>query len=321
MIRRLWPWLRVLVAAGILALLAWRLGADAFLDGLRGIDVATALAALGIGLATTVCSAWRWCVVARGLGLRLPLGAAVADYYRALLLNAVLPAGVLGDVHRAVSHGHRSGDLGGGVRAVVLERFAGQIALIAVAGVVLLTGPSLPFALAPGLIAAVAVAVAGLSLLVPAVRRASVTFWRDARRGVLTRRALMPVAVASVATVAGHLALFLVAARVAGADVPVAALLPLLVLALLVMALPINVGGWGPREAFLAVAFAATGWDPAHGLATSVAYGVLAVIAAMPGVIPLVSRQPSAARWSSNAATSPASWSRPVRAETSDGRR
>jgi glycosyltransferase 2 family protein len=287
-IRRLWPWLRVLVAAGILALLAWRLGTDAFLDGLRAVDVTTALAALGIGLATTVCSAWRWCVVARGLGLRLPLGAAVADYYRALLLNAVLPAGVLGDVHRAVSHGHRSGDLGGGVRAVVLERFAGQIALITVAAVVLLTGPALPFALGPGLV--VAAVVAGLSLLVPAVRRAAVTFWRDVRRGVLTRRALAPVAVSSVATVAGHLVLFLVAARVAGADVPVATLLPLLVLALLVMALPVNVGGWGPREAFLAVAFAATGWDPAQGLATSVAYGVLAVIAALPGVFVLVSR-------------------------------
>ncbi|MEV4729451.1 lysylphosphatidylglycerol synthase transmembrane domain-containing protein [Saccharopolyspora sp. NPDC049426] len=288
MIRRLWPWLRVLVAAGILALLAWRLGTDAFLDGLRAIDVTTVLAALAIGLATTVCSAWRWCVVANGLGLRLSLRAAVADYYRALLLNAVLPAGELGDVHRAVSHGHRSGDLGGGVRAVVLERCAGQIALIAVAAVVLLTGPALPFALAPGLV--IAGVVAGVSLLVPAVRRAAVTFWRDARRGVLTRRALTPVAVSSVATVAGHLALFLVAARVAGADVPVTTLLPLLVLALLVMALPINVGGWGPREAFLAVAFAATGWDPAQGLATSVAYGVLAVIAALPGVFVLVGR-------------------------------
>lgn len=288
MIRRLWPWLRVLAAIGILAVLAWRLGTDAFLDGLRAVGPWTILAALGIGLATTACSAWRWCVVARGLGLRLPLRAAVADYYRALLLNAVLPAGVLGDVHRAVSHGHRSGDLGGGVRAVMLERFAGQIALVTVGGIVLLTGPALPFQLGPGLL--VAAAVAGACLLVPAVRRAVVTFWRDARRGVLTRRALTPVAVSSVATVAGHLTLFLVAARVAGVAAPVTALLPLLVLALLVMALPINLGGFGPREAFLAVAFAATGLDPARGLATSVAYGVLTLIAALPGVFVLVSR-------------------------------
>ena len=45
----------------------------------------------------------RWWPAA--LGIRLPLGAAVADYYRALFLNAALPGGVLGDVHRAVRHG------------------------------------------------------------------------------------------------------------------------------------------------------------------------------------------------------------------------
>lgn len=286
MIRRMWPWLRVVVAIGILAVLVWRLGTDAFLDGVRSIDPPAVLAALGIGLVTTGCSAWRWCVVARGLGLRLPLRVAVADYYRALLLNAVLPAGVLGDVHRAVSHGHRSGDIGAGVRAVVLERFAGQLALVAVAGSVLVIGPSLPFHLGPGLI--VAAALACLSLLVPAVRRAVLALWRDARRGVLTRWAAGPVAVSSVVTVAGHLAMFLVAARVAGADVPVTTLLPLFVLALLVMALPVNVGGWGPREAFLAVAFAATGLAPALGLATAVVYGVLAVIAALPGALVLL---------------------------------
>ncbi|WP_406689908.1 lysylphosphatidylglycerol synthase transmembrane domain-containing protein [Saccharopolyspora sp. ID03-671] len=287
MSRRIWPWLRALVAAAILAVLAWRLGTDAFLNGLRAIGPRTALAALGIGLATTAFSAWRWCVVARGLGLRLPLRVALADYYRALLLNAVLPAGVLGDVHRAVSHGNRSGDLGGGVRAVLLERFAGQLALLAVGAVVLVIDPVVPVPLVPALL--VIGALAGSALLIPAVRRAAVTFWRDARRGVLTRRAVTPVAVSSLATVAGHLALFLVAARASGAEAPLGVLLPLLVLALLVMALPINVGGFGPREAFLALAFAATGLDPAQGLATSVTYGALTLIAALPGVLVLVS--------------------------------
>ena len=84
-------------------------------------------------------SAWRWCLVARGLRIRLPLGAAVADYYRALFLNAALPGGVLGDVHRAVRHGQSTGDIGRGVRAVVLERTAGQVVLVAVGGAVLLT--------------------------------------------------------------------------------------------------------------------------------------------------------------------------------------
>ncbi len=90
-------------------MLFWRLGTGVFLDGLRRIDATSLVLALGIGLVTTVFSAWRWAFVARGLRIRLPLGPAVADYYRALFLNAALPGGVLGDVHRAVRHGQSAG--------------------------------------------------------------------------------------------------------------------------------------------------------------------------------------------------------------------
>ncbi|WP_199442804.1 lysylphosphatidylglycerol synthase transmembrane domain-containing protein [Umezawaea beigongshangensis] len=299
--RRLWPWLRLLLAAGVLVALGWRLGTGAFTDGLRAIDARSVLAALGIGLLTTVFSAWRWCVVARGLGLRLPLRTAVADYYRGLLLNAVLPAGVLGDVHRAVHHGQRSGDVGRGVRAVVFERGAGQVVLVAVGVVVLLAHPELLPTLVTGggvLLAAAAVllvAVLGLAVLgrgrVPALRRALLTTGADARRGLLSRDTLPPVVLLSAATVAGHVALFLVAARTAGSSAPLGTLVPLVVLALLVMALPVNVGGWGPREAFLAVAFGAVGLGAAQGLTTGVVYGVLATIAGLPGVLVLFRRR------------------------------
>ncbi|MFE2026248.1 lysylphosphatidylglycerol synthase domain-containing protein, partial [Streptomyces hygroscopicus] len=136
---------RLGAAAGlaVLAALLWRLGTGAFVDGLRTVDGRTLPAALGLGLLTTVCSAWRWCLVARGLGIRLPLGPAVAAYYRALFLNAALPGGVLGDVHRAVRHGRDAGDVGRGVRAVVLERVAGQVVLIAAGVVIVLARPSL----------------------------------------------------------------------------------------------------------------------------------------------------------------------------------
>ena len=135
--RAVWPWLRVLGGVLILAVLLWRLGTSAFVDGLRVIDGGAALTALAIGLLTTVCSAWRWCLVARRLGLRLPLRIAVADYYQALFLDATLPGGVLGDVHRAVRHGQNAGDIGRGVRAVVLERAAGQVVLIVIGVAVL----------------------------------------------------------------------------------------------------------------------------------------------------------------------------------------
>ena len=142
MTRSVWAWGRLLAGAGIIALLMWRLGTGAFLDGLRVIDGGTLLVAFMIGVTTTVFSAWRWCLVARGVGLKLPLASAVADYYKALFLNAALPGGVLGDGDRAVKHGRDEGDVARGVRAVVLERTAGQIILLAVGVSVLLTVPS-----------------------------------------------------------------------------------------------------------------------------------------------------------------------------------
>src|SRR5581483_7878037 len=88
-----------------------------------------------IGLVTTVCCAWRWTIVARGLGICLPLPAAVAAYYRSLFLNLTLPGG--GDGLRGVSHGRDVQDVGRALRAVVWERTAGQ-AVQAVSTVVLL---------------------------------------------------------------------------------------------------------------------------------------------------------------------------------------
>ncbi|WP_158846597.1 lysylphosphatidylglycerol synthase transmembrane domain-containing protein [Saccharothrix deserti] len=293
--KRLWPWLRLLGAVGILVALGWRLGAGAFLDGLRAVNAWSVAAALGIGLLTTVTSAWRWCVIARRLGLPLTLGTAVSDYYRGLLLNAVLPAGVLGDVHRAVSHGRQSGDVGRGVRAVVFERFAGQVVLIAL-GVAVLFSESVPVELPSRevlvgtlVVLAVAAAVAGRSAK---VRRALRTTWVDARTGLVNRHVLPKVALLSAATLAGHVALFVVAARVAGTEASIGRLVPLIVLALLVMAVPVNVGGFGPREAFLAVAFGAAGLGAAQGLTTGVVYGVLAMISSLPGVLTLFARAP-----------------------------
>lgn len=305
MTRRIWPWLRALAGAAIVGALVWRLGTHAFLHGLGVIDLRGVLAALAIGLATTVLSAWRWCLVARGLGLRLGLGGAVADYYRSQFLNAVLPAGVLGDVHRAVRHGRREGDVGRGVGAVVLERFAGQVA-VAVAGALAL--PALPsvFPMPPRDVAlAGAVAAAALAAGVPAavfvVRRRRTRGgpaprgWfagtlDHVRRGPLARGTWPVVLVLSAVTLAGHLTLFVVAARVAGATAPTARLLPLMVLALVAMGLPLNVGGFGPREGVAALAFGAEGLSAAQGLTTSIVYGVLALVASLPGAAVLLAQ-------------------------------
>lgn len=292
--RRLWPWLKILIGLGILALLVWRLGSSAFLDGLRVIDGPALLAALAIGLVTTVAGAGRWCLVLRRLGLRLSLWTAVTDYYRALFLNTVLPGGVLGDVHRAVRHGQSSGDVGRGVRAVVIERTSGQVVL-AIAGIaVLVTRPAAARqAVTP---VSMAVLCAGVLALLAAIRWGRRTkVWRRLVTPALTdirlaRDAWPGVMGLSAVGLAGHLALFLVSARVAGSAAPVTQLLPLMVLALFAMGLPVNVGGWGPREGATAWAFGAAGLGAAQGVTVAVVYGVLTFVSGLPGAVVLARR-------------------------------
>jgi uncharacterized membrane protein YbhN (UPF0104 family) len=96
------------------------------------------------------------------------------------------------------------------------------------------------------------------------------------------------VVVLSLAGLAGHLALFVVAARAAGSHAPLPELLPLLVAALLAMVLPVNVGGWGPREAVAALAFGAAGFGAALGVTVAVVFGVLGLVACLPGAAVLI---------------------------------
>ena len=62
-----------LSGAAVLALLVGRFGADAVLDGFRRLDATRSAVALVVGVVTTVAAAWRWTVVARGIGLSVPL--------------------------------------------------------------------------------------------------------------------------------------------------------------------------------------------------------------------------------------------------------
>ncbi|MEU6020138.1 lysylphosphatidylglycerol synthase domain-containing protein [Micromonospora sp. NPDC047134] len=297
--RSFWGWLRLALGLAVLVgLLCW-LGIDPFLVGLRLIDAPALAAALALGVLTTVCAAWRWSLVAGGLGVRLPLREAVAHYYRSVFLNATLPGGILGDVHRAVRHGRDVGDLGRGIRAVVWERVAGQVVLVALAVVLLFAFPS---PVQPYLPVATLVVLAAFGVVVLAARllpdsgasrftRTLVGAVSDVRRGLLGRRVWVGVLVASALVAAGNLATFLVAARTVGSTAPLTLLLPLTLLALLAMGVPANVAGFGPREGVAAWAFAAAGLTAAEGVVTATVYGALVLVASLPGAAVLLARR------------------------------
>jgi len=237
-------WVKPIGGLAILVGVGWCVGPEPFVTAIRSAGPATLAIALLLTALTTLCCAWRWRVLARGMGVEVPLPAAVGAYYRSQFLNATLPTGVLGDVQRAVRHG---------TLPVVADRGAGQAVQVAVGGAVLLLGPA-PWA------AALLAAGVGAALM----------RWPQ-------------VVTASLLASGGHVLVFLVAARAAGTDATLTELLPLALLVLVAAAVPLNVAGWGPREGVAAAAFAAAGLGASQGATVAALYGVLALVATLPG--------------------------------------
>jgi glycosyltransferase 2 family protein len=289
-------WSGPVAGAAILLALVWQLGTGPFLDGLEAVDPTSILLAALIAVPTTVCCAWRWRTVGRGLGVDVPLGTGTAFYYRSQFLNMVLPGGVLGDVHRAVAHGRAQGDVGRSARAVVWERAAGQAVQVVLTVSVLLVLPSPVDAVVPAVAVALMVATALAVLLARSaprdrptwVARAVVASVDDVRAAVLAPQAWPRIALASLVVVAGHTTTFVIAARAVGVSVDLRVLVPLALLVLVAMTLPTSIGGWGLREGAAAWAFAAAGLGADAGVATAVTYGVLTLIAALPGLVVLI---------------------------------
>jgi uncharacterized membrane protein YbhN (UPF0104 family) len=285
------PLLRLAAGVTVLWFLFRQLGAAPFRAGLGAVTWQAVVAAVTLTALTTVCSAWRWRVVARVLGIDIGLPSAIGAYYRSLFLNSVLIGGVLGDVHRAVTHGQRAGDVARGLRSVAWERLCGQIIQAVVTAVVLLTLPSPVRPALPYILAGLA-GVAGCAALVVrgAARRGRSRLGRatrvladDLRSGLLAAKVWPQLMLASLLVVAGHTATFVIAARVAGSTAPLGELVALLMVVQTATAIPLNIGGWGPREGAAAWAFAAAGFGAATGVTVTTLYAVLMLAAFTPG--------------------------------------
>jgi uncharacterized membrane protein YbhN (UPF0104 family) len=296
----------LLAGVAVVVFLVARVGTDPFVDGLRVTTGAPLIAAAALTAVSTVACAWRWQRVAGALGVRIGLRAAVAAVYRAQFLNATLPGGIVGDLDRALGHARTSGAAGPGVRSVVWERTLGQAVQGSLTVGVLFLAPS---ALRPApAVSAAVLGCCGLALL-------SVTGLRRLRRLRSTRmaravasdlRAILrsgrdraSLTAASALAVAGHVLVFLLAARAVGVPAGPTTLVPLAAVVLAAAAVPANLAGWGPREGVAAWAFAVAGLGADAGVTTSVAFGVLALVGTLPGALLLLARRgpaPVAAR-------------------------
>ena len=306
-------WARVLprfaISAGLLGGLAWLLDADALVRRLNDLDPVWVVVGLAISLPQMALLALRWRLTAGRLGLDLPFGTALREYYLATFVNQLLPGGVMGDVSRAWRHGRTgpgapphgnaiaspvpASGLSLAARAVVLERASGQLVMAAAAVVAL---GSLPVAgavrarvlvIALGAAAAVVVVAFALDRACVAPRLASAV-WRDVHAALLARDVVGAQLATSVLVLGTYVATYLAAARAVGITTPFAVLLALVPPVLLSMLIPVTVAGWGIREAAAGL-WSLVGLTAEDGVAASAAYGLLVLAATLPGAAVLVS--------------------------------
>lgn len=291
------PWwhaaARVVVSAGLL----WVV--------FRWVDVGDVLRRLSdlrfgwvaLGLAVTVLQvfalAWRWRFTAARLGIELPLRSALGEYYLGILINQLLPGGVAGDVSRAWRHARTDAPTGPAVRAVVLERGSAQVVMTLTA---LASVTWLPWAPLSARVGAGGVGVLCIGLLLawlsrpgaPALESVTGRLRADTHAAVLSGGALVPQLASAALVVASYLAVFVIAGRAVGVQTPIPTVLPLVAPVLMTMLIPVSVAGWGLREAAAAGLWGLAGLTPEEGTAVSVAYGLLVLASAAPGLFVLM---------------------------------
>ena len=286
---------QAVVTLGLLVLV-WQ-----FADGADALQVLLsanpwfmlALAALTLH---TVLAAERWRLTADALGLSLSRGHALREYYLAQLVNQTVPGGVVGDAGRAV----RSRDQAGltiAAQAVIVERFAGQVAVLATMIIAVAVTTLLPGGLEwPGWMLALAATITLVSVAVVAVLLAArfvpgrfgtrvAELSRTAAIALAGPRLWLPQLLLSAGTTASILAAFAFSALAVGLALPFGAIVALVPLILLTMLIPITISGWGLREGAAAALLPLAGAAVSESLATSVLFGLLGLVAVLPGAV------------------------------------
>ncbi len=243
-----------------------------------------------------VLSALRWQITAVRLGQGLSVPRAIQEYYLATLANLSLPGGVSGDAARIYRNRYSAG-AAASARSVVIERLAGQLALLLVAIIGWLLWPLLmhdatPEATARILLVALLL-LTGLCMIAIILRRfagAKVAALFDAMGTALHRvwvedRQWQIQSLLSLAVVATYLAVFACSALALHQALPLGGIISVVPLVLLSMVIPLSIGGWGIREAVAVSLWPLMGLSVEAAIGTSVLYGLISTVGSLPGAL------------------------------------
>ena len=124
-------WLKFIVSAVLLAVLLTQIDLRAVLQSLSDVKWIGVWVALALFIVGVFIRSYRWYILLDGLGMRVPLRKLTSLYFVGSFFNTVLPTGFGGDVVKSAELAHTSGHSGEAVGTVVIDRFLGIVALLA----------------------------------------------------------------------------------------------------------------------------------------------------------------------------------------------
>ncbi len=285
---------------------------DALLEMVRDADLLWLGGALLITALSMVLSAVQWWWLLRRQGIECPLPTAVKRYFVGLFFNTFMPGNAGGDAKKVYDVYRGERDLAGGLTATLFDRVFGLFTLDAVgcaAGFLLASGnPRMAAYLVPCLwiLAAMCCFFAAVfsrrigAFFVRLLRRCRLPWAADRFDAVRRRFHLYR----DVRLWCGILALSLVIqftrvlvhwmlAAALGLEAPFAVYAFFVPLLGVVSALPVSIGGFGPREALAQTLFALVAFTPVESFVLTELSVLVVVLVSLPGGIAFLAAQSS----------------------------
>tara|TARA_E500000331_G_scaffold128012_2_gene125429 strand:- start:3128 stop:4141 length:1014 start_codon:yes stop_codon:yes gene_type:complete len=305
-------WFVIILKTGVSAGLIWVLLSGVDFQSLKikfdKINLTLVLVAMGAIMAQIFIGTLRWMSVLKGLGANVMFFALAKLYYIGVFFNQALPGGTGGDAVRVFLSYREGVNFRHAFNGVFLERVATVLALIALVDI---TQPffieSLSEEMASvSLTSAIIISlggIVGVILLTQLYRfperiqhwsiiRGLGNLGRDLRLIFFSfKRAGPPLFWSLVGHINVSFSVFLLATSLR-LNVSLFDCIILVPPVLLILSIPISIGGWGVREGAMVWAFALVGVPKEAALALSLLFGIVVLLTALPGgVVWLVTRK------------------------------
>jgi len=301
-------WLRLAVTVAVLGYLASRIDGPATWQAVLGLSGATlALIAL-IAAVDRALMAWRWILLVRATGVELTTKSGLWIFLVSSFLGSFAPAGIGGDVARAWELDQRTSRGSDAVASVAVDRWLG-LASVAVLGAFGLANwtrgfdADISLAMHILLVLVVVGSIAGVwaDRIVAAVLPAAWT--RRTPWSQLTRLAdsmahfrrewptLLWVAMLSLAVQVIRVVLAWVLGTGLGIDVGLDYYLVVMPVGIVLILLPISIGGFGPAQGAIVWMMRPLGVDEGLAFAMSTLFVLVGVVANLPGALLYLGRR------------------------------